>query len=74
MISSFGYHNSFTVKGGAAVAQRLKALDGEKRIHSLSLLLALAITNVPKNHRTKRKIIFSLLKTTVMVYELITWR
>jgi hypothetical protein len=58
VISRFVYHNSATVKGGAAVAQRLKALEGERRIHFLSLPLALFFTTEPKTHCTTRKSAF----------------
>ena len=47
-ISQHGYHDYAPVKGGAAVALRPKALDGEITIHFF--LFALLFTTEPSAH------------------------
>jgi hypothetical protein len=69
VISQFGYHDYAPVKGGAAVAQRPMALDGEMRIHSMLCFLP----PNPKLDVIHNERLFSTLKIAVMRYEPITW-
>ena len=63
MIFRFGYHNSATVKGGAAVAQRLKALEGENE--NTLFVFAFSFAFLPPNPKPTalhEKMLFAMLK------------